>query len=183
MLAPGPFQVALEFSQIVVWKDAQACATQLCGVDERGVAKFVEQDDIIFRNERRNRTQRRGVSAAETKRSLRAFPFSQRPLQTHMLQLRPADQPRRACADSEFVDGSDRRFTESRIICKPEVIVRGKVDKAARPAVAPYHRNFRSLRTADFKKMSIECSRPERLSLLCEEVLHHKRLNCDANQL
>jgi hypothetical protein len=62
--------------------------------------------------------------------------------QTQMWRLRVADQTRTARADSEFVDGSDRRFTESRIICKPEVVVRGEVDKASHPAVAPYHRNF-----------------------------------------
>src|SRR2546428_11323899 len=104
MFAPSPLQVALEFAQIIVWKDAQNRAAQLCGVNERGVAKLVEQDDIIFRNERRNCTQRRRVSAAETKRSLRALPFSQRLLQTQMWRLRPADQPRRACADPEFGD-------------------------------------------------------------------------------
>src|SRR5438876_271152 len=150
MFAPCPFQVALEFAQIVVWKDSQDRAAQLCGVDQRGVAEFVEQDDIVFRDQRRNRTKRCGVSATETKRSLRAFPFSQRAFQTQMWRLRAADQPRGACADSEFVDGSDRRFTESGIICKPEVIVRGKVQK---PAACNFY--LRPLGPAYFAKMSV----------------------------
>jgi hypothetical protein len=50
----------------------------LCGVYERGVAQFVEQDDIVFRDQRRNRPERSGISATETKRSLSAFPFGQR---------------------------------------------------------------------------------------------------------
>src|SRR5437899_1323552 len=142
------------------------------------MAELVEQDNIIFRDKRRNRTKRGCVSAAETKRSLRAFPFSQRAFQAQVWRLRPADQPRGACADAEFVDGLGCRFAQSRIICKTEVIVRGEVQE---PAACNFY--LRVLRSPDFRKMSIERSRAERLQLLCEEVLHHKRLNCDANQL
>ena len=91
MCAPRPLEVSLQFSQIVVWKDAQRRAAQLCTVDQRRVAEFVEQDNIIFRNQRWNRPQCRGVSATETKCSVGAFPFGQRAFQTHMRRLRPAD--------------------------------------------------------------------------------------------
>ena len=47
MFMPGPFQMALEFSQIIVWKDAQVCAAQFCTVDQRRVAKFVEQNHVV----------------------------------------------------------------------------------------------------------------------------------------
>jgi len=64
------------------------------------------------------------------------------------------------------------------IICKTQVIVRGKVYEAS--AVNFY---LRALRAADFPKMAIQRRRSERLQLLFEEILHHKQLNCGANQL
>ena len=107
---PRPLKMSLQFSQVIVWKDAQDRGAQLCTVDQRRMAEFVEQDNITFRNQRRNSTERRGVSAAETKRSVGAFPFRERAFQTQMWRLRTADQPRSACANAEFVDGVDCRI-------------------------------------------------------------------------
>jgi hypothetical protein len=95
-----------------------------------------------------------------------------------MRRLRPADQPRSASASAKFIDRGHCRFTQARIICQTETIVRGKVYEAS--AVNFY---LWPLRTADFPKMAIQRRRTERLQLLFEEILHRKRLNCDRNQL
>jgi hypothetical protein len=39
------------------------------------------------------------------------------------------------------------------------------------------------LGAADFAKMSIQRTRTQRLQFICEETLHHERLNCDMEQL
>jgi hypothetical protein len=39
------------------------------------------------------------------------------------------------------------------------------------------------LRAADFAEMSIQRTRTQRLQFLCEEIVHHGRLNCDADRL
>jgi hypothetical protein len=88
------------------------------------------------------------VTSAGIEPSAAAYPLLK---QSAAWRLRAADQTRSSRAHSEFVDGSDRRFTESRIICKPEVIIRGKINDSATG-----YFNFRALRSADFKKMSIE---------------------------
>jgi len=54
MCAPRPLEVSLQFSQIVVRKDAQRRAAQLWRVDQRRVAEFVEQTTSFFRNQRWN---------------------------------------------------------------------------------------------------------------------------------
>jgi hypothetical protein len=58
-----------------VGKDTQNRAAQLCPVDQRGVAEFVEQDQVVFGDQGRNRSERSGVSVAETKRGFGPFPF------------------------------------------------------------------------------------------------------------
>ena len=178
MFMPGPFQMALEFSQIIVWKDAQVCAAQFCTVDQRRVAEFVEQNHVVPGDKRWDRAERGGVSAAEAKCSASAFPFRERPFQTQVWRLRPADQPRSACADAEFVHRGDRRLAQSRIVPKAKVIVRGKVQETT-----ACNFDLRPLSASEFTKMSIERSRAECFQLLCEQILHHRRLNCGANQL
>jgi hypothetical protein len=39
------------------------------------------------------------------------------------------------------------------------------------------------LRAGDFAKMSVQRTRMQRFHVFCEEILHHKRLNCAAKQL
>jgi len=87
----APIGVSLQFSQIVVRKDAQRRAAQLCAVDQRRVAEFVEQDNIIFRNQRWN-----CPSAAAyplLKQSAASVPFHSASARSkrHMRRLRPAD--------------------------------------------------------------------------------------------
>ena len=54
--------------KLIVWKDTQNRAAQPCAIDQRGVTEFVEQNDVIFGDQGRNRSERRGIAAAETKR-------------------------------------------------------------------------------------------------------------------
>jgi len=75
MFAPGPFKMALQFSHMIVWKDAQERAAEFCAVDQRGVAELVEYNDVIFGNERRDRAERGRISAGETKRGFCRLPL------------------------------------------------------------------------------------------------------------
>src|SRR5437667_4209011 len=152
---------------MIVWKYAQNCAAQFCAIDEGGVTEFVEQDDVIFADYGRDRAERSGVSATETKRGFCSFPFGQHIFQTHMWRLCPADQPRGPSANPEFAERSDRCLAQSRIVGETEIIVRRKIDEPP-----PGDFDFRPLRAADFAKMSIQRACTERLQLLCKKIAH-----------
>ena len=51
MFSARPFQLAFQFPEMVVRKDAQDGAAQFRAIDERGVTKFVEEDDIFAADE------------------------------------------------------------------------------------------------------------------------------------
>src|SRR5205814_1796062 len=104
MFTASPLKVTLQFAHMIVWKHAQNRAAQFCAIDQRGVTEFVEQNDIILAHQCWNRTERRGVSATETKRSFGSLPFRQRALQAHMRRQVSSDQPRCSGADAKFVD-------------------------------------------------------------------------------
>ena len=87
------------------------------------MAEFVEHDDIILGDNGRNHSERRSISAAETKRCFGSFPFRQRALQAQMRRLRSADQPRRRRRRHQI-----RRLPQSLprlivIVCEAQIIV------------------------------------------------------------
>ena len=84
MFAPSPLKMTLQFCQVIVRKDAQDRTAQSCAIDQRGVTEFVEQNDIIFGDQGRNCSKRRGISAAETKRGFGPFPLRQCAFQAQM---------------------------------------------------------------------------------------------------
>jgi hypothetical protein len=43
-----PFQVALQFTEVIMRKDANAGAAQACAIDQRSVSQFIENDDVVF---------------------------------------------------------------------------------------------------------------------------------------
>ena len=75
MFAPSPFKKTLQFAKLIVWKDTQNRAAQPCAIDQRGVTEFVEQNDVIFGDQGRNRSEGCGIAAAETKRCFSCLPF------------------------------------------------------------------------------------------------------------
>ena len=104
MFTARPFEETLQFAKLIVWKDTQNRAAQPSAIDQRCVAEFIEQNDVIFGDQGRNRSKRRGISTAETKRGFGSFPLCQRAFQAQMWRLRSADQPRRPGADTKFVE-------------------------------------------------------------------------------
>ena len=135
---------------MIVWKDAQPCTAQLGAIDERCMTQFVEQDDVVLANQRRNRSERGCLTAAKAERRFSAFPFRQRGLQTQMRRVRPTNQSGRARTDTKFRDRFRCCLTQMRVIREAEVIVRGKVDQLFAVNI-----DHRSLRTADLAEMSI----------------------------
>src|SRR5206468_11843651 len=150
VFAPRTLEMTLQFAYIIVRKDTQDGATQLCAIDQLGMAALVEHDNVILRGQRGDCAQRCSVTAAEAERSLSRFPLCQHVFQANMRRLRTANQPRSTCADTEFVDGRDCRFSQSRIVCETEIIVRRKVYE---PSARDFY--LRPLRTRDFAKMPV----------------------------
>src|SRR5260370_19824849 len=96
--------MTLQFSKMIMRKHAKERAAQFCPIDQRRVAEFVEQDNVIFGDEGRDGAERSRVSTAEAKRRVGSFPLRNRALQTHMWRLRAANQSRRSSTDAEFLD-------------------------------------------------------------------------------
>src|SRR5437660_6417734 len=88
MFALRPFEMTLELTQMIMWKNPDDRAAQSGAVDERRMTKLVQQHNIVLRNQRRQCADRGGVSAAKTERGLRSFPFCKRNFQTQMRGLR-----------------------------------------------------------------------------------------------
>src|SRR5881275_2531169 len=107
------------------------------------MAELVEHDNVILRGQRGDCAQRCSVTAAEAERSLSRFPLCQHVFQANMRRLRTANQPRSTCADTEFVDGRDCRFSQSRIVRR----------KVYEPSARDFY--LRPLRTRDFAKMPV----------------------------
>ena len=66
MFAARPFEVTLEFAEMVVRKNAHRRAAQARAIDQGCVAEFIEDDDILSGCQRGQSADRRGISAAET---------------------------------------------------------------------------------------------------------------------
>ena len=78
MLPSRPLQMALEFAGMVVRKNPDRRPAQSRAIDQRSMAKFIENHDILFRGECRQRSDRGRVTAAEANRRGRLLPFRQR---------------------------------------------------------------------------------------------------------
>src|SRR2546423_719303 len=115
--------MALKFAEMIVWKNAQDRTAELRAVNQRCMTQFVENDHVVFADKRRNRSERSGVTAAETQGRFRFLPFRERVFETNMRQLRPADQSRRARTHPKFYDCFGRCLAQLRIIRQSEVIV------------------------------------------------------------
>jgi len=115
--------MALQFAEMIVGKNAQGRSAQFRAVDQRRVTQFVENDDVVFIDQRRNCSERCRVTAAETERRFRFLPFRERGFEAKVRRLRPADQSRRARAYTEFRNRFGSCFAQLRIIRQPEVIV------------------------------------------------------------
>ena len=150
MFALRPCEMTLELTQMIMWKNPDNRAAQSGAVDERRMTKFVQQNNIALRDQRRQCPDRGGISAAKTERGLRSFPFCQRCFQTQMRGLRSADQARRARADAKFADSGNRRFAQSGIVRQAEIIIGGKINQPFADKIDNW-----ALGAADFAKMSI----------------------------
>src|SRR5437870_6628473 len=82
--------MALQFAEMIVGKNAQGRSAQFRAVDQRRVTQFVENDDVVFIDQRRNCSERCHVTAAETERRFRFLPFRERGFEAKVRRLRPA---------------------------------------------------------------------------------------------
>src|ERR1700736_2002761 len=114
---------------MIVGKNTQGRTAELRTVDERCVTQFVENDDVVFVDERRNCSERSCVTAAETERRFRSLPFRECGFETNMWRLRSANQSRRARAYTKFRNRFRCWLAQLRIIRQSEIVVRGKVDQ------------------------------------------------------
>ena len=112
ILPSRPLQVALEFAEMVVRKNPDRRPAQSRTIDQRSMAKFVENHDILFRGERRQRSDGGRITAAEANRRGASLPFRQRGFENNVRRLRPADQARGAGTDAELFDRRDRRLPQ-----------------------------------------------------------------------
>ena len=92
MFAAGPFQMALQFPEMIVRENANRRAAQLRAVDERSVRQFVEQDDIALAHEGGQSAHGRGVTAAKSERRRCFFPARECGFQSDMRSERATDQ-------------------------------------------------------------------------------------------
>jgi hypothetical protein len=89
---------------MVVWKDAHRRAAQSCAVDQRGVAEFVEDDDVVRSAQRAERAESGRVAARKCQRRLGSLKARNRILELRMWRKTSGDEARRAAADSVAID-------------------------------------------------------------------------------
>ena len=75
------FQQERQPVEVVVREHSQRCAAEPCGVDQRSVTEFVEDDGVVLSAERREDAHGRGVTAREGERGLRALESCERLLE------------------------------------------------------------------------------------------------------
>ena len=124
-----PFQNFFQIVQIIVGKHAQFRAAQFCGVHDAGMNELVENDDVVFAEQRANRADGGGIAGGKRERGFGFFEVGERFFKFMKRRKRAANQSRRAGACAEFFNGLDRRFFQNRIVGKPEIIVGGKIEK------------------------------------------------------
>ena len=110
-------------------ENAEFCAAQFCGIDNRGVNQFVDDDDVVFVGERANRSERGGVTGGKNQRGFGLFELSERLLEFVVRRERAANQPLRAGACAEFFNRLHRGFFEQRVIGQAEIIVGRKIQE------------------------------------------------------
>ena len=121
----------------------------------------------MLSDERWNRPDGRGVTAAEADGGLRPLPFCQRRFEADMRRLGAADQARCARSHPEFFDRVDRGFSQPRVIGQAKIIVRRKIDQ-----LLPNDLDFRPLRAADLAKFPEQRLGAEGLQLILKEIAH-----------
>src|SRR5437868_14147494 len=72
--------MTLQFAEMIVRKNANAGPAQGCAIDERSVSQFINHDGIVFPGDGGKSADRRRVTAIESNRGRRVFPFCNRAL-------------------------------------------------------------------------------------------------------
>src|SRR5215467_93968 len=68
ILAPSPSKMAFQFGQMIVRKHAPDRVTEFRTIDKGCMAELVENNNVIFTDQGRDRAERCSISATETKR-------------------------------------------------------------------------------------------------------------------
>ena len=126
-----PAQMTLQLARVIVWKNPQLRAAQPRGVDETGMAKLVENDDILAGAKRGDRPHRRRVTAGETQSGPGALESRDRLLQALVRRERPANQAGCARAKAGPLPLGHRGLPECRMARQPQIVVRGKINQRA----------------------------------------------------
>ena len=132
-------------------KHAKLRAAQPGAIHQRCVAKLIEHDDVLGRDQGGNGADGGGVTAVEGEGGLRLLPIGQGALQADVRRLGSADEARRAGAHAEFVDRGDGRGAKARIIGQSEIIVRRKVNEMPAGDI-----DLRILRRLDFAQAAVK---------------------------
>ena len=76
-LSPRPLKMTGEFLEIIVWIHPHRRTTEPGAIDERGMTKLVENDDITLSHQGRERSNRRGIATRKSERRFGPFEIGQ----------------------------------------------------------------------------------------------------------
>ena len=101
-------RAAVRVCQVVVGKHAQGRSGQTRGIDEAGVGKLVEHDEVRFADDGGNHAERGGEAGGEDERGFGLFRLGERFFQQPMRRQRAADEPRGGGTGAELPHALDR---------------------------------------------------------------------------
>ncbi len=145
--------MAFELGDVVVRKDAKRRTAEPRPIDEGGVTKLIEDDDIRLPNERWDRSERGGIAggkeSAASVRLNRAIAASSNSCSRWFPQIR-----RDAPTPVPPFESRHRRLAQARVRGEAEVVVRRKIDEPR-----PVDDDLRALRGIEFPQLAKQTRR------------------------
>src|SRR5207248_9264788 len=164
-----PFQVAFEFTEVIMRKNANAGAAQTCAIDQRGMNEFIENDDVVFPGDGGKSADRGRVTAIKSNCGWHVFPFCNRALQCHMRRLCSRNQTGCAGADAKLFNRVCRRGTQLFVGGETEVIVGRKVNEMLADQLYA-----RPLGRSNFAQSPQKRTRTEPIELVAKWLIHRE---------
>ena len=116
-----------EFVEVVVGEDTEGGAAEACGVDEGGVAEFVEDEGVVFPGKGGEGAEGGGVAIGEGEGGFGFFGVGEFFLELVVEVERAADESGGGGAGSVGLEGGLGGDDEGGVVGEAEVVVRGKV--------------------------------------------------------